>query len=106
MFTRSAMFVGHIHEGRENEFWSIVEAELLPVWRKMPGALTVRLFKPQRIEEGLPDLVLVQEIDYASAEAVAEAERSPVRAEGAPVVAKLMTLFDGQLHHVVYQRVL
>lgn len=76
----------------------------MPIWKRMPNALAVRLYRPRRIEAGLPDLVLVQEVDYPSAEAIREAEASPVRAEGAIVVEKLRVLFDGEVKHVVYER--
>lgn len=76
----------------------------MPIWRRMPKALAVRLYRPRRIEAGLPDLVLVQEVDYPSMEAVAEAEASPIRAEGAAIVEKLRAMFHGELRHVVYER--
>ncbi|KQT84040.1 hypothetical protein [Aurantimonas sp. Leaf443] len=104
MFTRSALFLGRIEEGREAEFFEIVETGLVPVWRRMPGALDLRVYRPRRAEAGAPPIVLMQEIDYASMAAVEIAEASPVRAEGAPVVARLMTMFVGELRHVVYER--
>lgn len=105
MDTRSAVFTGRIQPGREDEVFGIVEAELLPVWRRMPGTLAVRVYRPRRADPGGPEIVLLQEIDYASPEAVREADASPVRAEGAPVVARLMTMFDGALHPVVSERI-
>lgn len=104
MFTRSALFIGKLDEGREAEFFGIVEAELMPIWRRMPNALAVRLYRPRRMEAELPDLVLVQEVDYPSLDAVSEAEASPIRAEGAAVVEKLRAMFHGELKHVVYER--
>jgi hypothetical protein len=102
--TRSALFEGKIRPGCEEAFYDLVMAELMPIWQAMPGAMAVRVLRMERREDGAPALVLVQEIDYPSADAVAEAEVSPVRARGAPVMAKLMTLFDGTLRHVVYRR--
>ncbi|WP_168990545.1 hypothetical protein [Aureimonas flava] len=104
MHTRSALFEGTIRPGCEEEFVRVVMSELMPIWQAMPNALAVRVLRTERAEPGAPALVLVQEIDYPSLEAVAEAEASPVRARGAPVVARLMTLFDGTLRHVVYRR--
>ena len=102
--TRSALFEGTIRPGCEEAFFDLVMAELMPVWQAMPNALDVRVLRVARREDGAPALVLVQEIDYPSAEAVAEAEASPGRARGAPVMEKLMTLFDGTLRQVVYRR--
>ncbi|WP_279479919.1 hypothetical protein [Aureimonas sp. SK2] len=104
MHTRSALFEGSIRPGCEEAFFDLVMAELMPVWQAMPNALDMRVLRMERREEGAPALVLVQEIDYPSLEAVTEAEASPVRARGAPIMARLMTLFDGTLRHVVYRR--
>lgn len=102
--TRSALFEGVIRPGCEDAFFDLVMCELMPVWQAMPHALAVRVLRTERAEAGAPALVLVQEIDYPSLAAVTEAEASPVRARGAPVMARLMTLFDGTLRHVVYRR--
>ncbi len=104
MFTRSALFEGRIHPGSEEAFYRIAMTELMPVWQAMPNAMAVRVLRTERADEGAPALVLVQEIDYPSLEAVAEAEASPVRARGAPVVARMMELFEGTLRHIVYRR--
>lgn len=104
MFTRSALFEGRIRPGAEEEFFAIAMTELMPVWRAMPNALAVRVMRTERAEEGAPALVLVQEIDYPSREAVEEAEASHVRARGVPALARMMALFEGTLRHVVYRR--
>lgn len=104
MFTRSALFEGRIRPGCEEEFFQITITDLMPVWHAMPNAMAVRVLRTERAEDGAPALVLVQEIDYPSLEAVEQAEASPVRAQGAPVVARMMELFDGTLRHIVYRR--
>ena len=104
MYTRSALFEGTIRPGCEEAFYDLVMRDLMPVWQAMPNAVAVRVLRPERAEAGAPALVLVQEIDYPSLAAVDEAEASPVRARGAPVMARLMRLFDGTLRHVVYRR--
>ena len=45
MFTRCAIFEGSIHPGREDEFFRLVEEQLLPLWRRMPNARAVRLMR-------------------------------------------------------------
>ncbi len=104
MYTRSALFEGRIHPGCEDAFFHLAMTDLMPVWQAMPGALAVRVMRTERAEAGAPALVLVQEIDYASLSAVEAAEASPVRARGAPVVTRMMELFEGTLRHVVYRR--
>jgi len=104
MYTRSALFEGRIHQGSEELFFAIAMSELLPVWLAMPNAMAVRVLRTERGEAGAPALVLVQEVDYPSLDAVAQAEASPVRALGAPIVARMMQVFDGTLRHIVYRR--
>lgn len=104
MHTRSAIFYGRILPGREDEFYALVEAELMPVWRRMPGALAVRAYCPVAHDEGAPPIFLVQEIDYPSLETVAVAMASPVRAEGRVATEKLMAMCEGTFTHLVYRR--
>lgn len=104
MYTRSAIFEGRIHPGKEDEFFATVESELLPIWRRMPGALDIRVMRTRRADDDAPGLVMVQEIDYASLEAVDIALASPVRMEGRAATDKLMAIFDGRFTHLVYER--
>jgi hypothetical protein len=104
MYTRSAIFEGRVHPGREAEFYGLVETELLPIWRRMPGALAVRAFRPLERDEAAPEIFLVQEVDYPSLEAIAVAMASAVRAEGRAATERLMGLCDGKFSHTVYSR--
>lgn len=104
MYTRVAMFVGRIHAGREDEFYRLVQTELLPIWRRMPGALAVRAYRPERRDDEAPPIFLMQEIDYASLAAVDAAMASPVRLEGREATMRLMSLCDGSFSHIVSRR--
>lgn len=101
MYTRSAMFVGRIHAGCEDEFYRLVEAELMPIWRRMPGALAVRAYRPERRDADAPEIFLMQEVDYPSLAAVEAAMISPVRLEGREAAMRLMRLCDGSFSHLV-----
>lgn len=105
MFTRSAIFEGAIHEGKEEEFFAMVEDRLLPIWRRMPGALNVRVMRPLRSDPGSAPIILVQEVDYPSMEAIDLALESPVRVEGRAVTDDMMKLCNGRFYHLVYQRI-
>lgn len=105
MYTRSAIFEGTIHPGREEEFFGIVEEKLLPVWRRMPNAQAVRVMRTERTDPEAPGIILVQEIDYPSMEAVEEALVSPVRLEGRAVTDEMMRMCDGRFYHLVYRRI-
>ncbi|GAJ92164.1 hypothetical protein G6L29_20485 [Agrobacterium rhizogenes] len=105
MFTRSAIFEGAIHAGREEEFFRIVEEKLLPVWKRMPNAQAVRVMRTGRGDPGAAPIIMVQEIDYPSMEAVEEALASPVRLEGRAITDEMMSMCDGRFYHLVYQRI-
>lgn len=104
MFTRSAIFEGAIHEGREDEFFAIVEEKLLPIWRKMPQAINVRVMRTRASDAGSAPIFMVQEVDYPSLDAVEEALQSPVRVEGRAVTDELMKMCNGRFYHLVYER--
>lgn len=101
MYTRSAMFEGRIHTGREDQFYRLVETELMPIWHRMPGALAVRAYRPERRDDDAREIFLMQELDYASLEAVEAAMASPVRLEGREATMRLMKLCDGHFSHLV-----
>jgi hypothetical protein len=91
MYTRSAIFEGRIHPGREEEFFRIVEEKLLPVWKRMPNAQAVRVMRTERTDPSM--------------EAVEEALVSPVRLEGRVLTDEMMSMCDGRFYHLVYSRV-
>ncbi|QND54018.1 hypothetical protein HB779_20600 [Phyllobacterium sp. 628] len=105
MFTRSAIFEGKIHDGREDEFFRLVEERLLPVWKRMPNAQAVRVMRKIDSDADSPDIAMVKEIDYPTMEAVEEALASPVRVEGRAITDEMMHMFDGRFYHVVYNRI-
>ena len=53
MYTRSAVFEGIIHPGKEEAFFDIIENKLLPIWRRMPHVQAVRLFRPLEKDGGI-----------------------------------------------------
>ena len=105
MYTRTALFVGRIHAGRDDEFYRLVESELMPIWRRMPGALAVRVHRPERRDPDAPEVFMMQEIDYPSLEAVDAAMASPVRLEGREAMMRLMAMCDGYFTHFVSHRI-
>jgi hypothetical protein len=105
MFTRSAIFEGRIHAGYEEEFFRLVEEQLLPVWKRMPNAQEVRVMRTVNTDADTPAIVMVQEVDYPSMQAVEEALASPVRTEGRAITDEMMSMFDGRFYHLVYNRI-
>ena len=105
MYTRSAIFVGKILPGREDEFYRAVEERLLPAWQQMPHATEVRLYRPIRQDDGAPEVFLVQEIDYPSLDAIDDALTSPRRAAAATAHHSVMHLYEGYHYHYVYEKI-
>lgn len=104
MYTRSAIFEGRIRPGKEAEFFAVIEQRLLPIWKRMPHVLDVRLFRTETKDPAAPGVVLVQQIDYPSREAIEEALSSTVRDEAVEASRALENLFDGQHYHYIYKK--
>ena len=101
MFTRCAIFEGRILDGREDEFFARIEANLLPLWRQFPHALDVRLLRPVQADSDAPPIVAVQEIDYPSLAAIEEALSSSIRTQARAETMKLMDIFSGRFFHLI-----
>lgn len=104
MITRSAIFRGRIHTGREEEFYRLVTAELIPAWQQMLHAEAVRVYRPAEAEPGMEDVFLVQEIDYPSRAALDEALSSDRRFAAGAAHDKVRPLYEGFHHHIIYTR--
>ena len=104
MYTRSAVFEGVIRPGKEKAFFELIENKLLPIWRRMPHVQAVRLFRPVEKDDTAPGVVLVQQIDYPTREAIDEALASPVRDEAVAASQPLAELFEGRHYHYIYQK--
>ena len=104
MLTRSAIFEGRIHPGREEEFFDIIENSLLPIWRRMPHVQDVRLFRTLDKDMDAPQIILGQQIDYPSRAAIDEALGSSVRDEAVAAFEPLTELFDGRHYHFIFDK--
>jgi hypothetical protein len=104
LITRSAIFEGEFETGSEQEFFAGVVARLVPIWRKMPNAVGLRVYRPIHRDDGAPRIVLIQETDYPSAEAFDVAMESPLRVEARAITGDLLKSFKGRVYHVVSER--
>lgn len=59
MITRYALFEGKIHDGQENAFRAAVTAEILPLWRQFPNALSVRVTYAIKRDDGAPEFPMI-----------------------------------------------
>ncbi|MEX4007033.1 hypothetical protein [Neoaquamicrobium sediminum] len=103
MIARQAFFEGTIHAGREAEFRVFVEERLMPLWRLFPGVLDVRVLFSQTRDEGAPPFALSLAMTFENEEALAAALQAPVRFESRALTGELMQMFDGHIHHHVFE---
>ncbi|MBI1619869.1 hypothetical protein [Aquamicrobium zhengzhouense] len=103
MIIRQALFDGQILTGREQEFRSFVEANLVPLWKQFPGVREVRVLFARERDEGAPSYPMVLSMAFDDEAALAAALEAPVRFESRGVTAQLLTMFEGRVHHHVFE---
>ena len=103
MIIRQAFFEGAIHQGREAEFRRFVEERLMPMWRRFPGARDVRVMFARERDDGAPPFALSLAMAFDDEAALAAALEAPIRFESRGVTAELMRMFDGRIHHHVFE---
>lgn len=102
MIIRQAFFEGQIHAGREEAFKAYVSEKLLPMWLRFPGVKEVRILYAIERDDGAPSYPMVLSTMYESREALAAALESPVRYESREMTKGLLEMFDGRIHHHVF----
>lgn len=102
MIVRQAFFEGSILPGREGDFEAYVAEKLLPMWLRFPGIREVRVLYNIERDEGAPSYPMVLSTMYDSREALAAALESPVRYESREATKGLFDMFEGHIHHHVF----
>ena len=102
MIIRQALFEGSIHAGQEEAFKAYVAEKLMPLWLQFPGIKEVRVLYAVERDEGAPSYPMVLSTTYESREVLAVALDSPVRYESREVTKGLLAMFDGRIHHHVF----
>lgn len=103
--TRSAIFHGRILPGQEDAFYRAVDQHMVPAWRQMLHAQAVRVYRPLQSEPGSESVFLVQQIDYPSHAAMAEALASPRRQAAMEAMQIIRPMYEGFHHHIIYEDV-
>ena len=103
MIIRYALFEGHVHQGREADFRTFVRERLVPLWTRFPGAQEVRVQHGLERDDGAPHYAMVLAIRYPHMAAVERALSSDVRYTSREVTAELLKMFDGRVHHHVFE---
>lgn len=102
MIIRQAFFEGSIHVGKENTFKAYVAEKLMPMWLAFPGIREVKVLYAVERDEGAQSFPMVLWTAYDSRDALAAALDSPVRYESREITKGLLEMFDGHIHHHVF----
>lgn len=101
MITRTAIFEGRIRPGCEEAFFAAVRDRLAPLWAQFPRAIGVRWSRVVGTDSDAPPIVMIQQIDYPTQAAMAEAITSQTRDRARAVTLEILEMFEGRFYHVV-----
>src|SRR5262249_5171380 len=102
LIIRQALFEGRVLDGRDREFKDYVSEKLLPLWNRFPGVREVRVLYALERDEGAPAYAMVLSMKFDSKDALEKALESPVRYESREVTKGLLAMFEGRIHHHVF----
>jgi len=102
-YIRCAFFRGRVKAGQEKPFTEFVRSRLVPLWTRFPGAEEVRVLRQEESDAGAPRFEMVLAIRYPSRKAIEQALASDVRAKSRDVTKEMMTLFDGDIFHIIFK---
>lgn len=104
MLTRCGFFEGHVIEGKEAAFDQFIAERLMPLWWAFPGVTDVRLLRRVEADPNAPTVHMALEFDYPSRDALEQTLASPERVKAKAETAELMTMFEGQIFHIIFER--
>ena len=104
MLIRCAFFEGRVQEGKETAFDDFVQQQLLPLWQRFPGSTGVRVLHHVAADPMAPPIRMMLEFDYPSEAAIDQTMASAERTEAKAKTQELLSMFDGRLYHVVFER--
>ncbi|MCK8779391.1 hypothetical protein M0654_05265 [Rhizobium sp. NTR19] len=102
MIIRQAFFEGTIKPGQDDAFRAYVAEKLMPMWLAFPGVKEVRVLYNIERDEGAPSYAMALSTMYEDQAALAAALESPVRYESREMTKGLLEMFDGHIHHHVF----
>jgi hypothetical protein len=102
-YLRCAFFRGRVKAGQEAAFSEFVRRRLVPLWTRFPGAEEVRVLRQEESDPGAPRFEMVLAIRYPSRAAIEQALASDVRAKSRDVTKEMMTMFEGDIFHIVFK---
>lgn len=103
MLIRSAFWIGTPKPGQAGPFRQLIDQQMVPAFRGLPGVRTARALWPLRREDDPPAVHCQFLVEFDDDDALQRMLRSPERAALRPKVAELLGLFDGAVSHIEYE---
>ena len=103
MYVRSAYWLGAPKPGAESQFRALIERELLPAMRAMPGVQAVHGLWPLKLEDNPPPVALQVLVQFASRADALRMLECEERKSLRPRVLEAVGLFDGHLSHIEFE---
>ena len=103
MLTRTAIYEGKIHAGKEDEFFARVRNELEPLWRRFPHVTAVRVQRRVTADASARPIPMILEMDFLDQKAIDDCLASSIRPESHAATLEVMKLFDGTFYHYVME---
>ena len=103
MSLRSPYWIGAPKRGAEQQFHDLIEREILPAMRAMPGVSAVRGLWPLKHEDSPPAIALQVLVEFASPADALRMLECEERKALRPRVLEAVALFDGSLSHIEFE---
>ena len=103
MWIRSAYWLGSPKPGEERAFRRLLDEDVVPAMRRLPGVAGVKALWPQRREDNPPDLFCQIIVEFAGRDDLDRMLASPERQALRPRVLHIRSLFEGTLSHIDFE---
>ena len=103
MLIRSAFWVGRPKPGSETRFRDVLDKEIMPAMRTLPGVSDAWALWPAEREDSPPDLACQVLVMFKDPAAMDRMLGSPERDALRGSVVALKALFDGSMSHINYE---
>lgn len=103
MYVRSAYWLGAPRKGTEQQFRQLIEQEVLPAMRAMPGVKAVLGMWPLKLEDNPPPVALQVVVQFASPADAQLMMNSEERKALRPRVLEAVAMFEGHMSHIEFE---
>lgn len=88
---------------RRQNFETFLIEEIVPLMKRFPGVLSVRVLSAMEVEDGGREISISFESIYPSKEAMDYAFTQPIRKELKTKLGEILPLFNGRMFHITQQ---